>query len=122
MSAVAFDSLPALACAAMVAWTAAATATEELPFEEEAAMRAAVEAIEPSVVRLETAGVSAAAVTAAGEVNPASGPSTALVVDEGGWLLATAFAETPAVSSLTTDGSIAATAARIAASSSKGMS
>jgi serine protease Do len=70
----------------------AAAATEEVPFEEEAAIRAAVAAIEPAVLRLETAGVSAAAVTASGEVNPASGPSTALVVDEGGWLLATAFA------------------------------
>jgi transglutaminase-like putative cysteine protease len=65
---------------------------DDLPFEEEEAIRAAVAAVAPAVVRLETAGVSEAALAAAAEANPASGPSTATVVAAGGWLVATAFA------------------------------
>jgi len=73
--------------------TASAAATEELPFEEEAAIRAAVERVAPSVVRIETAGVSEAALaSSAAEAAPASGPSTGVVVEEGGWVLATSFA------------------------------
>jgi len=70
----------------------AQAATDDLPFEEEEAIRAAVAAVAPAVVRLETAGVSEAALAAAAEANPASGPSTATVVAAGGWLVATAFA------------------------------
>ena len=69
-----------------------AATTEDLPFEEEAAIRAAVERVAPSVVRIETAGVSAEALAAAAEASPASGPSTGIVVEEGGWVLATSFA------------------------------
>jgi serine protease Do len=77
--------------------TAAAASTsnaapEDLPFEEEAAIRSAVARVAPSVVRIETAGVSAASLAAAAEANPASGPSTGIVVAEGGWVLATSFA------------------------------
>ena len=67
-------------------------ATEELPFEEEAAIRAAVERVAPSVVRIETAGVSETVLASAAEAIPASGPSTGIVVEEGGWVLATSFA------------------------------
>ena len=72
--------------------TASASATEELPFEEEAAIRAAVERVAPAVVRIETAGVSEAALASSAEATPASGPSTGVVVEEGGWVLATSFA------------------------------
>jgi len=72
--------------------TASAAATEDLPFEEEAAIRVAVERVAPSVVRIETAGVSEAALASSAEASPASGPSTGVVVEEGGWVLATSFA------------------------------
>ena len=72
--------------------TASAAATEDLPFEEEAAIRVAVERVAPSVVRIETAGVSEAALASSAEAAPASGPSTGVVVEEGGWVLATSFA------------------------------
>ena len=79
-------------CVGTVA-TVSMAAAEELPFEEEAAIRAAVERVAPSVVRIETAGVSEAAIaSSAAEAKPASGPSTGVVVDEGGWVLATSFA------------------------------
>ena len=78
-------------CCGTVA-TVSMAATEELPFEEEAAIRAAVERVAPSVVRIETAGVSETALASAAEAIPASGPSTGIVVEEGGWVLATSFA------------------------------
>jgi serine protease Do len=65
---------------------------EDLPFAEEAAIRAAVDRVAASVVRIETAGVSEAALASSSEVTPASGPSTGVVVEEGGWILATSFA------------------------------
>ena len=78
-------------CCGTVA-TVSMAATEELPFEEEAAIRAAVERVAPSVVRIETAGVSETVLASAAEAIPASGPSTGIVVEEGGWVLATSFA------------------------------
>ena len=72
--------------------TASAAATEDLPFEEEAAIRVAVERVAPSVVRIEPAGVSEAALASSAEAAPARGPSTGVVVEEGGWVLATSFA------------------------------
>jgi serine protease Do len=76
---------------ATVAWTFA-TAADDLPFEEEAAIRSAADRVAASVVRIETAGVSEAAIASSAEASPASGPSTGIVVEEGGWVLATAFA------------------------------
>jgi serine protease Do len=70
----------------------AAASPEDLPLEEEAAIRAAVERVAPSVVRIETAGVSEASLASPAEASPASGPSTGLVVEEGGWIIASAFA------------------------------
>ena len=70
----------------------AMAATEDLAFEEESAIRAAVERIAPSVVRIETAGVSEASLASSAEASPANGPSTGVVVAEGGWILATSFA------------------------------
>ena len=67
-------------------------ATEDLAFEEEAAIQAAVERVAPSVVRIETAGVSEAALTSSAEASPASGPSTGVIVAKGGWILTTSFA------------------------------
>jgi serine protease Do len=78
-------------CCGTVA-TVSMAATDELPFEEEAAIRAAVERVAPSVVRIETAGVSETVLASAAEAIPASGPSTGIVVEEGGWVLATSFA------------------------------
>lgn len=71
---------------------AAVASSEDLPLEEEAAIRAAVERVAPSVVRIETAGVSEASLGSPAEASPASGPSTGLVVEEGGWIIASAFA------------------------------
>jgi serine protease Do len=68
-----------------------AVAADELPFQEEAAIRAAVARVAASTVRVEPAGVSEAALGSGAEANPASGPSTGIVV-EPGWVLATAFA------------------------------
>jgi serine protease Do len=65
---------------------------EDLPFAEEAAIRAAVDRVAASVVRIETAGVSEAALASSSEVTPASGPSTGVVVEEGGWIVTTSFA------------------------------
>ena len=72
--------------------SASIAVAEELPFAEEAAIRAAVDRVAASVVRIETAGVSEAALASSAEVTPASGPSTGVVVEEGGWILATSFA------------------------------
>ena len=63
-----------------------------LAFAEEAAIRAAVDRVARSVVRIESAGVSATGLASAGEATPATGPSTGLVVEEGGWVLTTSFA------------------------------
>jgi serine protease Do len=78
-------------CLAFVAGVSGA-GTEDLPFEEEAAIRAAVARVAPSVVRIEAAGVSATALSGAVEAGPAAGPSTGIVVEEGGWILTTSFA------------------------------
>ena len=72
--------------------SASMAVAEDLPFAEEAAIRAAVDRVAASVVRIETAGVSEAALASSSEVAPASGPSTGVVVEEGGWILATSFA------------------------------
>ena len=72
--------------------TVSAAAPEDLAFEEEAAIRAAVERVAPSVVRIETAGISEVAMASSSEAVPASGPSTGVVVEDGGWVLATSFA------------------------------
>ena len=72
--------------------SASMAVAEDLPFAEEAAIRAAVDRVAASVVRIETAGVSEAALASSSEVTPASGPSTGVVVEEGGWILATSFA------------------------------
>ena len=82
----------AMGCFAGSVAPASAAVSEELPFEEEAAIRAAVERVAASVVRIEAAGVSEAAMASSSEAVPASGPSTGVVVEEGGWVLATSFA------------------------------
>jgi len=76
----------------MVSVSIVSAATDDLAFEEEAAIRAAVERVAPSVVRIETAGVSEASLASSAEAIPASGPSTGVIVAEGGWILATSFA------------------------------
>lgn len=81
----------AAALSVMVA-TASAVAADDVHLEEESAIRAAVERVAPSVVRIEAAGVSEAALAPSSEAVPASGPSTGVVVEEGGWVLATSFA------------------------------
>ena len=58
--------------------------------DEEAAFRAAVERIATAGVRVEP--IAAAAEAAAVEIGAASGPSTGLVVDPRGWVLAASFA------------------------------
>jgi serine protease Do len=87
-------------CSLPVLWTmlVALTATSEaqsnpddLPLEEEAAIRAAVARVAAAVVRVQATGVSEAAL-AASEAAPASGPSTGLVVGQDGWVITTSFA------------------------------
>jgi serine protease Do len=65
---------------------------DELPLAEEAALREAALRVAGAVVRIEATGVSEAALAGAAEAAPASGPSTGLVVEEGGWVLTTSFA------------------------------
>ena len=67
-------------------------AASEPTLAEEAAFRAAVDRVAAAVVRIEPAGGSKAALAAAAEAAVASGPSTGLVVDPAGLILATAFA------------------------------
>ena len=73
------------------AWMGAAAAGT-LGLEEEAAFRAAVDRVAGSVVRIEPAGVSEAAIAGPAEAAPAAGPSSGLVVDADGWILTTSFA------------------------------
>lgn len=75
-----------------LAVTGRARGDGEVAFEEEAAFQAAVDAVAPSVVRVEVAGVSAAGLGSAAEATPAAGPSSAVVVGADGWVVATAFA------------------------------
>jgi serine protease Do len=77
----------------LVAAVAAAGASiEDLPLEEETAFRAAAERVARSVVRIETAGASVAGLGGSAEANPGGGPSTGVVVDADGWIVATSFA------------------------------
>lgn len=69
-----------------------AIAAEPLGLAEERAFRAAVDRIAGAVVRVEAVGVSLATAAGGAEAAPASGPSTGLVVDSAGWIVATSFA------------------------------
>lgn len=75
-----------------LAAAAAGAAIDDLPLREEAAFRSAAARVAPSVVRIETAGASVAGLGGSAEANPGGGPSTGLVVDGDGWILATSFA------------------------------
>ena len=70
---------------------APATAVEPL-LAEEAAFRAAVARVAGAVVRIEPPAATTAAVTAAAEAGAAVGPSTGVVVDPAGLIVATEFA------------------------------
>lgn len=65
---------------------------DTLGLDEEAAFRAAVERAAPSVVRIESAGMSEAALAGPAEASPAAGPSSGTVIDPEGWVVATEFA------------------------------
>lgn len=69
-----------------------AGADEPVGLAEERAFQAAAARVADAVVRIESTGVSAAAVDGPAEAAPASGPSTGLVVDPAGWIVTTAFA------------------------------
>src|SRR4051812_174105 len=65
----------------------AASAQDDLPSQEESAIRAAVERVAPSVVKIETIG----GLERVGKVLISTGPTTGLVVDESGYILSSAF-------------------------------
>jgi serine protease Do len=69
-----------------------ARADEPIGLAEERAFQAAAARVADAVVRIESTGMSAAAVDGPAEAAPASGPSTGLVVDPAGWIVTTAFA------------------------------
>src|SRR2546423_7557163 len=62
-------------------------AQDDLPSQEESAIRAAVERVAPSVVKIETIG----GLERVGKVLVSTGPTTGLVVDETGYILSSAF-------------------------------
>src|ERR1043165_2652939 len=62
-------------------------AQDDLPSQEEAAIRAAVEKVAPSVVKIETIG----GLERVGKVLVNTGPTTGLVVDAEGYLISSAF-------------------------------
>ena len=66
--------------------------TDTLGLDEETVFRAAVERVAPSVVRIESAGLSEAALAGPAEASPAAGPSSGTVIDPEGWVMATEFA------------------------------
>ncbi len=72
--------------------TGVVVAAEPIGLAEERAFRAAAARVAAAVVRIESSGVSAAAVDGPAEAAPTSGPSTGLVVDSRGWIITTAFA------------------------------
>src|SRR5262247_3383831 len=59
----------------------------DLPSQEESAIRAAVDRVAPSVVKIETIG----GLERVGKVLVSTGPTTGLVVDQGGYILSSAF-------------------------------
>jgi serine protease Do len=82
--------LPALFAAALLASVSAAPAQdkdENLVALQERAMRAAVERVAPSVVKIETIGGK----PKVGDVLIGVGPTTGLVVDSGGYIISSAF-------------------------------
>ncbi|MFM8892010.1 MAG: trypsin-like peptidase domain-containing protein, partial [Planctomycetia bacterium] len=64
---------------------------DDLPFAEEQAIRAAVSRVASAVVRIETLATSEAGLAQGAEANPASGPSTGVVVADGGLVVTTSF-------------------------------
>jgi serine protease Do len=82
--------LAVVAGLAVSAWMPA-SAVEPL-LAEEAAFRAAVARVAGAVVRIEPPAATTAAVTAAAEAGAAVGPSTGVVIDPAGLVLATEFA------------------------------
>lgn len=80
-----------LACH-VLSGAAAGGDADTLGLDEEAAFRAAVERAAPSVVRIESAGISEAALAGPAEASPAAGPSSGTVIDPEGWVVTTEFA------------------------------
>ncbi|MFO0422608.1 MAG: hypothetical protein ACK52C_03005, partial [Planctomycetia bacterium] len=74
-----------LACR-LLSGSAAGADADTLGLDEEAAFRAAVERAAPSVVRIESAGMSEAALAGPAEASPAAGPSSGTVIDPEGWV------------------------------------
>src|SRR5262245_48627245 len=64
-----------------------ASAQDDLPMREEAAMKAAVDRVAPSVVRIETLG----GLETIGEMLVGTGPTTGLVVSNDGYIVSSAF-------------------------------
>ena len=77
--------LPAAGC--LFCLCGAATADDDIALREEAAMKAAVERVAPSVVRIETLG----GLESVGEVLVGTGPTTGLIVSSDGYIVSSAF-------------------------------
>jgi serine protease Do len=76
-----------LALLAILLAAASATAQDDVRLQEEIAMKAAVAAVAPSVVRIETLG----GLERVGRVLVGTGPTTGLVVSEDGYVISSAF-------------------------------
>ncbi|MEI7781483.1 MAG: trypsin-like peptidase domain-containing protein [Planctomycetota bacterium] len=87
-----WSAFAALSAFAAFTCPTAIAAAEPLGLEEETAFRKAVDRVAAAVVRIEPAGLSESGIGGAAEAAPATGPSSGLVVDAAGWVVATAFA------------------------------
>lgn len=73
-------------------WGHDGRSSDPLGLAEEKAFKAAAAHVAPAIVRIESAGISSAAVEGPAEAAPAGSPSTGLVVDPSGWIVTTSFA------------------------------
>src|SRR5947208_8964857 len=80
-------SRPLLVVLVLHVFAVPARAQDDVTSQEESAIRAAVERVAPSVVKIETIG----GLERVGKVLISTGPTTGLVVDEAGYILSSAF-------------------------------
>lgn len=76
-----------LTCLCLLLWTGSHFAADDLSLREEAAMKAAVDHVAPSVVRIETVG----GLERVGQVLFGAGPTTGLIVSADGYVVSSAF-------------------------------
>src|SRR2546426_2691305 len=80
-------NLPFVAALVVSVFAVPARAQDDVASQEEAAIHAAVERVAPSVVKIETIG----GLERVGKVLVSTGPTTGLVVDQGGYIVSSSF-------------------------------